>query len=147
MDGPTDADQIIGLLREIRDLLKAPEKKRVKKEKPETVGLWQSYKDAYVNRYGVEPTRNARVNGILFQVYKRIPEDKHESLAKFYLTQTDALFLRSMHDVGLFLQNCEMLLTRMQSGVVVTMSKAMDAERVGNNVQASQNYLTRKRGP
>ena len=60
-----------------------------------TAETWEAYSKAYFNRYGVEPTRNARVNGQLAQFCKRVPLEEAPAIAAFYLGHNNAFYIRA----------------------------------------------------
>ena len=90
--------------------------------------IWESYKDAYSRRYGVDPIRNASVNAQVSQLRKRIGADA-VTLVKFYLTHNDGFYLKRTHSLGLCLKDCESLMTQMQRGVAITATKVREFEK------------------
>lgn len=108
--------------------------------------LRATYSEAFQERWGVSATWNASINGMLAQVAQRIPADDHEALVRFFMAQNDAWYLRDMHHVRCLMKDCEMLLTRMRSGVVITPGKAKQIEQAAANADASRAYLERKHG-
>ena len=73
------------------------------------MATWESYRSAYVGRYGVEPVRNATVNGQLAQFVSRIGVNEAPSVAEFYVGHNEAFYKRSAHSVGLMLKDAEKL--------------------------------------
>lgn len=140
-------EEILSVLLRIEKLLAGREEpKRKKADAVSTAVLWQAYSANFIARYRVEPERNASVNGVLAQVAKRVPAADHGALMAFFVRQNDAWYLKQMHSPKCLLQDVEMLLTRMRSGLVITDSKARQLEQAQSNAQAAQDFRERKRG-
>ena len=110
--------------------------------------IWASYKQAYLNRYGHEPVRNAKVSSQIKQINQRLGIDAR-AIAHFYLTINDQFVLKSCHSVGVFLQNCEAYATQWKTGQQVTTTTARRTERTHSNLDAAQEairILDQKRG-
>ena len=107
----------------------------VKAEKPTTI-VWQAFKDAYHIRYGVEPIRNARVNGQLANMVKRLGGEHSAEVARFYLSHNNAYYVRQKHCVDAMLKDCEGLSTELRSGNKVTNTQAQMADRTQTNMDA-----------
>jgi hypothetical protein len=110
---------------------------RLAKQKPEpkTAVTWSAYADAYQGRYGVQPVRNASVNGKLAQVVDRLGSEAPQ-VAAFYVGLNDAWYVRHIHDVGTLLRDCESLRTQWATGNVMTAAKATQADRTATNLDA-----------
>lgn len=127
-------------------IAKATSRYKSTEDKPAGSQLWEAYVESYVLKYKVEPVRNATTNNQAMQIVRRIGLEPAIELVKFYLTQTDAFYLRSMHQLGLCLKDCEMLSVRMRSGKNITKRTADKIESAGATIGASSNYLNRKYG-
>ncbi len=90
---------------------------------------WEAYAEAYVARYGADPIRNAKVNGILSQFVDRLPANKAPLVAAFYLSHNKPFYVSRRHPVNLLLQDAEGLHTEMVTGVKATTGEARNAER------------------
>ena len=88
---------------------------RISKAKPKprskTKELWESYSAAYRNRYGVDPVRNATVNGQLSQIIKRLGEKDSPHVATYFVDLEDSWYCKQGHPVGAFLKDCEKIRT------------------------------------
>lgn len=82
------------------------------KEPAPTSATWDAYADAYRSRYGVDPVRNAKVNGQLSQLVARIGGDEAPPVARFFVGLQDAYYVRRMHPVDDLLSNAEKLRTQ-----------------------------------
>jgi uncharacterized protein YdaU (DUF1376 family) len=91
---------------------KPPKPAKEKKPEPPTNAVWTAYAHAYKRSYGVEPVRNASVNGKLSQFVQRIPQEEAADVARFYLACKDRLYTEKGHPVGLLLQDAETLRMR-----------------------------------
>jgi hypothetical protein len=96
--------------------------------------IWDSYRGAYVNRYGVEPVRNQTTNTQCANLGKRLGESAIE-VVRFYLTHNDGYYLRNQHPIGLCLSQAESLHTQWQRGVAVTGTQVRNAEKTINNAE------------
>lgn len=90
--------------------------------------VWESYRDAFQKRYGVEPVRNAKVNAQCKQIHDRLGSDASEVVG-FYLTHNDGWYLKRQHDLGSLLQAAESLHTQWQRGQAVTSAQVRQAEK------------------
>ena len=124
----------------------APKKARVKKEKPEVdpaakeanKATWQAYADSYFNRYGAEPVRNAKVNGLIAQLVTRLGADEAPHVAFFYVTINDAYYVRTMHDLGNLIAKCEAIRTQWATGRQMTGTAARQIENTQSNISAAE---------
>lgn len=141
----TKIDRIIELLESISEKLdsKPKTKKRGSKNKVDDQ-FWPSYAKAFENRYKVSPERNAMINGMISSLKKRVSAADLEILAEFYLSQNDSWYLREMHHIRCLVKDCEILLIRMKSKIVITSSKAKEIEKHSDNMNESQRYLQNK---
>ena len=110
----------------------APRTRPAKSEAPSTE-TWNSYAEAYAARYGTDPVRNAKVNGQLSQLVGRLGPIEAPSVAAFYVGHQSAHYVRSMHAVGLLLQDAEKLRTEWATGRRITMTQAMQRDRTATN--------------
>ncbi|MFV3014647.1 hypothetical protein ACM9HO_02815, partial [Pseudomonas sp. KHB2.9] len=55
---------------------------------------WDAYTIAYLERYGVEPVRNAKVNAQVAQLVQRLGAEEAPQVAMFYVTINDSFFIR-----------------------------------------------------
>ena len=106
---------------------------------------WQAYADAYVGRYGVEPVRNAKVNGQVAQLVARLGADEAPQVAAYFVTINDQFFLRSLHDLGLLLSKAEAIRTQWATGRQVTATTARQLENTQSNLSAAEQALAEQR--
>lgn len=90
---------------------------------------WSAYANAYLQRYRVEPVRNATVSSQIKQLVQRIGPDA-PSVAAFYVGHNKAFYVSSTHTVGALVKDCEALRTQWATDTRVTSSKANEADRL-----------------
>ena len=96
---------------------------------PKTAEAWEWYASAYYRRYGVQPVRNATVNGQLAQFVKRLGAKEAPPVAQFYLSHNRGLYVNAKHPVSLMLRDCEGLRTEWATGHAVTESEARQTDQ------------------
>lgn len=102
--------------------------------------IWEAYREAYFQRYQVEPVRNATTNSQCAALAKRLGEAAVE-VVRFYLSHNDGYYLRSQHPIGLCLAQAESLHTQWQRGVAVTASQVRQFENQHNTKSAVEEAL------
>jgi hypothetical protein len=90
--------------------------------------VWNAYRESFKARYGVEPVRNAKVNGQCSQIHKRLGADAVE-VVKFYLSHNDGYYLRNQHPLGGLLTGAEGLHAQWQRGTPVTAAQVRQVEK------------------
>lgn len=100
--------------------------------------VWDSYATAYRARYGVDPVRNQRTNGICLYLIQRVGVAAADLVA-FYLKHSHSYYVSKAHDLGLCLTDCEGLHTQMLNGQKITQSAAAKADKSAGNLQVFQN--------
>ena len=94
------------------------------KDKSTGSRAWDAYAMAYMERYGVEPVRNARTNAQLAQLAKRLPEDEICEVVCWYVRSSNAFYVRDSHGLGLLLRDCEGLRTQWATNSRMTSTEA-----------------------
>lgn len=102
---------------------------------------WQSYCAAYVDRYGVEPVRNARVNRNVADLVGRLGATEAPAVAGWYLTHNGSDYVRAQHSVGMLLAHCEGLRTQWATGRRVTTASAKQIDQTQANHSAATDAL------
>ncbi len=119
-------------------------KPKAPKAPPISGETWEAYRGAYLRRYGIEPVRNATVNSQLANFVKRIGQEESPAVASFFISHSDAFYVKSGHAVGLLVKDAESLRTQWALGKTVTMADAREAERRQGNLNAFAKHLTPK---
>lgn len=99
---------------------------------------WDAYTIAYLERYGVEPVRNAKVNAQVAQLVQRLGADEAPQVAMFYVTINDSFFIRSSHELGLLVSRAEGIRTQWLTGRQVNAVTARQMENTQANISAAQ---------
>lgn len=113
-----------------------PKKPASPKPESETASTWTAYSDAYFNRYGTEPVRNASVNGRLAQFVARLGRDEAPLVARFFVGHNNGYYVREMHAVGAMLKDAEKLRTEWATNTKMTQTKALQADKTQTNFDA-----------
>jgi hypothetical protein len=97
-----------------------------KKEAP-TSASWESYKAAYLKRYGVEPLRNGKVNAALSTVVKTVGGEKAPQLVAHYL-KLEGFYAQCQHDIGVLVRDIQKVWNHMHKAAapVAGKPKSMD---------------------
>ena len=106
-------------------LFKSP---KITKEKTDVSKVWDAYKHAYKNRYGSDPTWNAKVAGQLKQFCDRVPKDEAPDIAAFFLGHGNGFYVARMHPVGQMLTDAEKLRTEWLTGRKMTSASARGSD-------------------
>lgn len=93
---------------------------------------WNPYTLAYQRRYGIPPTRNARVNGQLAQFMRRVPLEDVAAIVTHYVRSQNAFYVASGHSVGCLLKDAEKLRTEALTGRNGTMAGARRQDRTAD---------------
>ena len=99
---------------------------------------WDAYTIAYLDRYGVEPVRNAKVNAQIAQLVQRLGADEAPQVAMFYVTVNDSFFIRASHELGLLVARAEGIRTQWLTGRQVNAVTARQMENTQANINAAQ---------
>ena len=99
---------------------------------------WDAYTIAYLERYGVEPVRNAKVNAQVAQLVQRLGAEEAPQVAMFYVTINDSFFIRASHEFGLLASRAEGIRTQWLTGRQVNAVTARQMENTKANISAAQ---------
>ena len=100
--------------------------------------VWKAYDEAYQQRYGVPPVRNAKVNGMMARFVERVGAEEAPGIAGFYVGHSKGLYVSSRHCVDLLLRDAEGLRTEWATGRKLTDTEARQVDRTaatGNQVE------------
>lgn len=115
------------------DIVTSASATRLPVEKSLGSKIWDSYSQAFQNRYQVIPVRNAKTNSQCSQLASRLGEDAHAVIA-FYLTHNDQWYLKRQHDLGSLLQAAESIHSQWQRGQAVTSAQVRTFEKQSGNM-------------
>lgn len=123
----------------------AAARRLIKAEPGRTVPTWKSYSSAYLERWGVEPTQNRRVNGQMAQFVDMVPIDEAPDIAAFYVSSNRGLYVSAKHPINLLLRDAEALRTEWLTGRQGTESEARQADRTAATGSLVDSLLADKR--
>jgi hypothetical protein len=93
---------------------------------------WAAYRDAYARRYKTDPVRNAKINGQIKQLVKRLGKEAPD-VAAFYLTHNARFYVEKCHAIGNLLADAEKLRTEWATGRKITNTSAQQADKSQSN--------------
>lgn len=95
----------------------------------ETGKTWEAYSVAYVQRYGVQPVRNARVNGQLASLVRSVGATEAPPIAAFYVGHNRSVYVQAKHGTNFLARDAEGLRTEWARGQRVSETEARQADR------------------
>jgi uncharacterized protein YdaU (DUF1376 family) len=104
--------------------------------------IWSNYKNAYYNRYGTEPVRNAKTNKQVVALLDRLG-DEAQHVANYYLSINDSFLIKRAHDFGSLLSGCEGYRTQWATNKTITTTQAQQVDREQSNINAVQEAVGR----
>lgn len=108
--------------------------------------IWSSYSISYTQRYGTEPTRNAKSNALCSQFAKRVPSEDAPMVMAFYLTHNDRWYVQKCHALEYAIKDAEKLHMEWKKGLQMTGTVARSVEQMSESQTAVQEHLRRKYG-
>lgn len=110
--------------------------------------IWAAYASAYFGRYQTEPVRNAKVNGQVRELLKRLGKDEAPHVAAYYVSINDSYVIRSCHDLGSLLAKAEAYRTQWATNLQINTTTAKQMENTQANLSTAEQAkaLLRKRG-
>lgn len=104
--------------------------------------IWGSYAQAYVNRYGAAPVRNAKVNRQVVDLWKRLGAEA-AAVAEYFVSINDSYLIRNCHDLGSLLTKAESYRTQWATGRQMNGRTARQLEDTQANINAAQEAARR----
>jgi len=98
---------------------------------------WKAYGEAYCQRYGTAPIRNAKVNSQVKQLVQRLGTEAAEVAAWFVLNCNDTFIVRKVHDLGLLVSSAEGYRTQCMTGRAMTNTRASQIDQTAANFSAA----------
>lgn len=114
-----------------------------KPEKQKSAGslIFEAYQDAYIQRYKIEPLRNAKTNSICSQIAKQLPLDEAVALMHFFVQQNVAFYLQRSHAIQLALGDLQALRTNMLQNKAMSSRQAFLADKQQAQKNIVDTYL------
>ena len=102
---------------------------------------WTMYKAAYMQRYGIAPVRNAKVNSQVKSLVQRLGEEAG-LVAEFYVYNVSESFvLKKTHDLGVLLSGAESYRTQWATGRAMTNTRAQQMDSTQANASAADEAI------
>lgn len=98
---------------------------------------WKGYGEAYFQRYGTAPIRNAKVNSQVKQLVMRLGVEAAEVAAWYVLSVNESFVVRKVHDLGLLVANAEGYRTQWATGRAMTNTRASQIDQTAANFNAA----------
>ena len=136
---------LASLILEIRELKAVKSKPKITKG-PKSTKVWAAYESAYWDVYKIKPQRNAMNNKLCCGMMDRIGEQNAIDVINFYLESRDSFYTRNAHGLRYCAHDCEVLLTKMKTGLSLTSKQAKKVETAAHNATITRRYLQDKRG-
>lgn len=95
----------------------------------ETGATWEAYCGAFKSRYGVDPVRNARVNGQLASLVRCVGATEAPGVAAFFVAHNRSVYVQAKHSTSLLARDAEGLRTEWATGTRVSETEARQADR------------------
>ena len=108
---------------------------------PANAETWEAYRAAYLQAYGVEPLRNAKVNGQIANFVKLVGEDKAPHIAAFYVSHPNQWYRTKGHDFGTLLANAQALATDWQRNTRTTSVQTRQQEKTAANMESHKGAI------
>lgn len=104
---------------------------------------WVSYSKAYVEKYKIEPVRNAKVSSQVKDFVKRIGYEESPNVAAWFLTHTENFYVKGGHVFGMLAKDAEKLRTEWATGNVIEIQqyKSSGQQRIENTNKAVAEFL------
>jgi hypothetical protein len=121
--------------------------KKIKPTNDETEAnkaTWTAYATAYKNRYGVEPLRNAQVNGIISKFVKAVGKEDAPSIARYFINISNQFYIQKLHTVKLLIADADAIRTQWLTNRTVTTSQARQADTMQTAKSSVDGVLERR---
>lgn len=118
-----------------------PTDKPKKSSNPANAQTWQAYRQAYLQRYGIEPLRNAQTNALIANLVKSVGGQEAPQLVAYYLTHNGYYFVRERHSLKALIASLQAIRTDWLTGQQMTQTQAKQTENTQSNFDTLQRVL------
>lgn len=126
----------------LSDIADAIHPKSIKKSKskllPEETALnkriWESYVEAYQERYKVTPVVNQTIRSQVSNLRKRLGEEAIDVVA-FFVNSNNGYYIQKLHTIGACLADAESLRTQWIRGKAITRNDVKEFEKMDKHAQ------------
>lgn len=119
--------------------------KKPARQKSETseanIATWGAYATAYANRYGVQPARNAAVNGMIARLVAAVGQQDAPRIAKYFVNLNNEQYVRKMHDLKLLLNDWQGIRTLWMTNRQMTAATARSIDKQQAALSGVDDYL------
>lgn len=120
--------------------IRQPESEVLDPEKQLRLETWEFYKQAYLERYGIEPVRNARVNRNILDFVKQVGANAPQMIY-FFVFHNNSWYVQKGHDTGTLLANVQAIARDWAKGYQTTQTYAKQGESVATAQMAAQGAI------
>lgn len=105
---------------------------KTKKKSPAKGGpTWEAYSAGYLQRYGVEPKRNQKVNSLCCQLVDRLGAEEAPLVAGYYPTTQNGYYVQRGHILDCLVADAEKVRTEWATGKAIYQRQAREQDRLG----------------
>ena len=120
--------------------IRQPESEVLDREKQLRLKTWEFYKQAYLERYGIEPVRNARVNRNILDFVRQVGANAPQMIY-FFVFHNNSWYVQKGHDTGTLLQNIQAIARDWAKGYQTTQTYAKQGESIATAQMAAQGAI------
>ena len=102
---------------------------------------WTAYSDAYFDRYGTEPVRNAQINSQVKNFVKRLGHEEAPHVAGFYVRSNSSFYVQRLHTFGNLVTDAEKVRTEWATGRSMTATRARQIDKTQANSSVVEEAL------
>lgn len=102
---------------------------------------WKAYRAAYLERYRVEPLRDAKTNAQLKRFVERVGQENAPAIASFFVKHNLARYQQNAHSVDDLLYHASKLHTEFSRGKQITTTETRHVENKQQIVNAFSKHL------
>lgn len=148
LPGGSDEPTPASVAGEVAVVPKQPKKPgKAKSEASEAnIATWNAYATAYGKRYGVEPARNASVNGIIAKLVAAVGQQDAPLIARYYVNLNAEFYTRKCHDLKLLLADAQAVRTQWLTNRQVTSASARSMDKQQASLSGIEEFLRDKYG-
>lgn len=117
-----DVVEVVGVVK--------PARKTKGADKPSGAETWAAYSAAYATRYGIEPVRNAKVNGLISKFVQAVGAQDAPDVAAFYVSLNSSWYVGKGHAVQFLLADAEKIRTEWATGTQITQTAAHQSDKL-----------------
>lgn len=145
---PTRNQEPVTKNQEPRTKSQEPKARKPKEADPSLEGrreIWNSYCNAYADRYGVAPLQNGKANSLIKRFSELVPMDEAPAIAAHYVGHNGQFYVAKMHPLELLVADAGKLRTEWATGIAMTSTRARQADRT-SSMLSIVDEIRRERG-